>query len=125
MFRVGVRDHIMIAHSLPSPTFGPAQGVHGATYVIDVVFSRPDLDEDNIVIDIAKAHDILKEVIGALNYKNLDDEERFKGHITTTEFLARHIHQEIGTRIKDFFAGELRVTLNESHVAWASFEGPV
>ena len=125
MYRVGVRDHVMIAHSLPSPTFGPAQGVHGATYVIDLVFSRPDLDGDNIVIDIAKAHDILSEVKGRLNYKNLDELEIFKGQITTTEFLARFLHEEIGAKVSGFFAGGLKVTLHESHVAWASFEGPV
>ncbi len=125
MFRVGVRDHVMIAHSLGSPTFGPAQGVHGATYVIDVVFSRPTLDGDNIVIDIARAHEILGEIKGLLNYKNLDEVEVFAGQITTTEFLARWIHGQIAARVVGFFAGGLRVTLNESHVAWASFEGPV
>ena len=115
----------MIAHSLPSPTFGPAQGVHGATYVLDVVFSSPDLDADNIVIDIARAHEIVAEVKAALNYKNLDDLEVFKGHITTTEFLARHIHAEISARVIDVFTGGLEITLHESHVAWASYEAPV
>lgn len=125
MFRVGVRDHIMIAHSLPSPTFGPAQKTHGATYVVDVVFSSPSIDKDNIVIDIARAHEILAGVLGGLNYSNLDDDPRFEGHITTTEFLARFIHGEIAGQVEGFFAGGLAVTLNESHVAWASYEAPV
>jgi 6-pyruvoyltetrahydropterin/6-carboxytetrahydropterin synthase len=125
MFRVGVRDHIMIAHSLPSPTFGPAQKTHGATYVIDVVFSSPVLDGDNIVIDIAKAHDIVAEVKAELNYHNLDELPQFEGHITTTEYLARYIHQRISAQVVSFFSGDLKVVLNESHVAWASFEAPV
>lgn len=125
MFRVGVRDHMMIAHSLPSPTFGPAQGVHGATYVVDVVYSRAGLDADNIVVDIARAHEVLAEVLGELNYKNLDDLPRFEGIITTTEFLAKYIHGELGRRSADFFKGHLAVKLHESHVAWASYEGDV
>lgn len=125
MFRVGVRDHMMIAHSLPSPTFGPAQGVHGATYVVDVVYSRAELDADNIVVDIARAHEVLAEVLGELNYKNLDDLPRFEGIITTTEFLAKTIHGELGQRSADFFKGHLAVKLYESHVAWASYEGDV
>ena len=115
----------MIAHSLPSPTFGPAQGMHGATYVIDLVFSRENLDADNIVVDIALAHDVLGAVKQELNYQNLDELETFAGKLTTTEFLARHIHLRVGERLGGAFAGQLKVVLNESHVAWASYEGPV
>ncbi|MEL6178847.1 MAG: 6-carboxytetrahydropterin synthase [Myxococcota bacterium] len=125
MFRVGVRDHIMIAHSLPSPTFGPAQGMHGATFTVDVVFSRPHLDSDNIVVDIAKAHTVLAEVLGELHYKNLDEVPQFEGQITTTEFLARYIHEVLSQKALPFFQGHLEVKLHESHVAWASYEGDV
>ena len=115
----------MIAHSLPSPTFGPAQGVHGATYVVDVVFSREALDEDNIVVDIAQAHEVLAAVLKGLRYKNLDDDPRFEGQITTTEFLACFIHGELAREVVGFFEGHLEVKLHESHVAWASYGGDV
>lgn len=129
-YALEVRDHIMIAHSLPRPTFGPAQGLHGATFVVDVTFFRESLNEDSIVIDIGRAHDALKRVLEPLNYKNLDDVAALKGKITTTEFLARYIFDGITAAVK---RGELepgsagltriRVTLHESHVARAWFEG--
>ncbi|MEM6343680.1 MAG: 6-carboxytetrahydropterin synthase [Bacteroidota bacterium] len=125
MFTVTIRDHVMIAHSLPSEAFGPAQKLHGATYVIDACFMAPELDENNIVIDIAIAHEVLKAVLSPLNYQNLDDLPQFDGKLTTTEFLARYIHEQIGLAVKASFSGRLKVTLGESHVAWASYEGDV
>jgi len=125
MFSVTVRDHIMIAHSLPDPFFGPAAGMHGATYVVDAEFKTSELNNKNVVIDIGHAHEVLKMVLGSLNYKNLDTEQKFVGKLTTTEFLAQFIHQEINKNIKNSFTGALKVTLGESHVAWASYEGAV
>ncbi|RMG58057.1 MAG: 6-carboxytetrahydropterin synthase [Bacteroidetes bacterium] len=125
MFSVKIRDHVMIAHSLPSPAFGPAQQLHGATYVVDAEFFRADLDENNIVIDIDIAHKTLAAALAPLKYQNLDALPQFAGKLTTTEFLARHIHQEIAAAVKGSFAGKLRITLGESHVAWASYEADV
>ena len=125
MYSVRIRDHIMIAHSLPSPAFGPAQNMHGATYVVDAEFSAPKLDPNNIVIDIALAHQVLKDCLQPLNYQNLDEMEVFKGKLTTTEFLARHIHDQLANSLRGEFVGTLKVTLGESHVAWAGYEGPV
>ncbi|MFK7920814.1 MAG: 6-pyruvoyl tetrahydropterin synthase family protein [Bacteroidia bacterium] len=125
MFTVTIRDHVMIAHSLPSEAFGPAQKLHGATYVIDACFMAAEVDENNIVIDMAIAHEVLKDVLSPLNYQNLDTLPQFDGKLTTTEFLARYIHQQIGTAVKASFSGKLKVTLGESHVAWASYEGDV
>ncbi|MDX1605988.1 MAG: 6-carboxytetrahydropterin synthase [Candidatus Competibacterales bacterium] len=129
MYRVGVREHFMIAHSFRGETFGPAQCLHGATYVVDLELTRPALDADGVVVDIGRLSEMLKALLGELNYRNLDDEPDFAGHNTTTEFLARVIHDRMAERIR---AGELgpdnagltglRVTLNESHVAWASYE---
>ena len=132
MYSVCVRDHFMIAHSFRGAVFGPAQRLHGATYVVDVEFRRRELDGDGIVVDIGKAGDTLKAVLAGLNFQNLDELPAFAGRNTTTEFLAR----EIFDRMLDAIvrgdlgptAGEIesaRVTLHESHVAWASFEGPV
>ena len=125
MFHVTIRDHIMIAHSLPSEAFGPAQNMHGATYVVDATFFKSDLDENNIVIDIAIAHDVLKAVLEPLRYQNLDELPQFQNKLTTTEFLARHIHAEMAKAVSDSFQGKLRITLGESHVAWAGYEGMV
>ena len=125
MFTVKIREHIMIAHSLPSPAFGPAQNMHGATYVVDAEFKSKKLDENNIVMDIGIAMDVLKEALRPLAYQNLDELPQFKGKLTTTEFLAKHIHQEISKQVKTNFKGKLKVTLGESHVAWASYEGKV
>ena len=124
MFTVKVRGHIMIAHSLPDEFFGPAANMHGATYVVDAEFRSAELNEHNVVIDIGKAHDVLNDVLGELNYKNLDDKPEFKEMLTTTEFLAKWIHAQIASRC-GFFDGSLKVTLGESHVAWASYEGAI
>jgi 6-pyruvoyl-tetrahydropterin synthase len=130
MYIVCVRDHMMIAHSFSGAVFGPAQRMHGATYVVDVEFRRPDLDEDGIVVDIGRAGETLREVLGALNYRNLDAEADFRGRNTTTEFLARTVFERLAQKIRDGQLGpsagavqSLRVTLHESHVAWAAFEG--
>lgn len=125
MFTVKIRQHIMIAHSLKSPAFGPAQQLHGATYIVDASFIAKKLDENNIVIDIDKATQVLKKVLSPLNYQNLDELPQFKGHLTTTEFLARYIHQSICDEVRSYFKGTLKITLEESHVAWASYKGKV
>jgi len=122
MYAVTVRDHVMIAHSFDGEVFGPAQRLHGATYVIDATFRGPDLGPDGILVDIGLAAGELKDVLATLNYRNLDDEDEFKGTNTSTEALARWI----ADRLADRFAGEsqltgLEVTLHESHVAWASY----
>ena len=132
MFSVTVRDHIMIAHSFRGAVFGPAQALHGATFVVDMEFRRMDLDADNIVVDIGQAHEALKALLAIYNYKNLDDIDSFKGVNTTTEFLARDIHQRMAAAIAAGKLGahagalnSLRVSLHESHVAWASYEAPL
>ena len=125
MFTVKIRQHIMIAHSFNSPTFGPAQKLHGATYVVDAQFQAKNLDKDNIVIDIDKAMKVLKKVLQPLNYQNLDELPQFKGVLTTTEYLAFYIHQEIAKEVKNYFKGSLKITLGESHVAWAAYKGKV
>ena len=129
MFAVEVRDHIMIAHSFRGSVFGPAQALHGATFVVDAAFIAETLDGNGIVIDIGRAHDALKAVLGPLNYHNLDDVPGFKGSNTTTEFLTRHIFDSLAASAR---AGELgregrelkaiRVTISESHVARAWYE---
>jgi 6-pyruvoyl-tetrahydropterin synthase len=130
MYSLTVRDHIMIAHSFQGEIFGPAQRLHGATYVVDCELRRPELDADGLVVDIGKASAVLGEVLSALNYRNLDEEPDFAGQNTTTEFLARAIFERMAARIKagDLGAGAagltaMRITLAESHVAWASYEG--
>lgn len=130
MYSVNVRDHFMIAHSFRGQVFGPAQRMHGATYVVDLELRRPELDADGIVVDIGLATQVLHTVLGELNFKNLDEEAAFTGRNTTTEFLARVIFDRVAGRIA---AGELgphadglrhlKVTLHESHVAWAAYEG--
>ncbi len=129
MFAVEVRDHIMIAHSLPGEVFGPAQKMHGATYVVDVAFYRSELGPDGIVVDIGRAIDALKAALEPINYANLDEVPAFKGKVTTTEFLCRHIHSALSTAIAEGRVGpgaeeveKIRVTLNESHVARAWYE---
>ena len=129
MYSVSVRDHFMIAHSFEGEVFGPAQQLHGATYVVDVEFRRPVLDPDGIVVDIGLAHVAVKEVLGGLNFRNLDDEPAFKGQNTTTEFLAKVIFDRMAGAIEDGKLGPnaegltgMKVTLNESHVAWAAYE---
>jgi 6-pyruvoyl-tetrahydropterin synthase len=129
VFSVTIRDHLMIAHSLRGEVFGPAQGLHGATYVVDATFRRETLDADGIVVDIGRAAEVLRAVMGELGYRNLDDEADFAGMNTTSEALARVIADRLADRAR---AGELGdggreldglvVTLHESHVAWASYE---
>lgn len=125
MYFVTVRDHIMVAHSLRGEVFGPAQRLHGATYVVDARFAADRVDANGIVIDIGLATAVLREVLAPLDYRNLDELPAFEGAVTTTEFLARHIHGEIASRVAGTFAGMLRVTLLESHVADAGYEAPV
>jgi 6-pyruvoyl-tetrahydropterin synthase len=132
MYSVCVRDHLMIAHSFRGEVFGPAQRLHGATYVVDVEFRRPELDPDGIVVDIGRATEALHAALADLNFRNLDDSPAFKGRNTTTEFLASVVFDALAAAIRrgDLGAGAraiegMRVTLHESHVAWASFDGPV
>ena len=129
MFTVEVRDHIMIAHSFQGAVFGPAQALHGATFVVDAAFIADALDANGIVIDIGRAHDALKAVLGPLNYRNLDDTPEFRGQNTTTEFLSKHIYDGLAKAARDGGLGRpgrelkaLRITLSESHVARASYE---
>ena len=124
MYSVRIREHMMIAHSLPDPFFGPASKVHGATYVVDAEFFAAELEEHNVVIDIGKAHEALRTVLSGLNYRNLDEIPGFEGQLTTTEFLARHVHDQLWDQVREVFSGRIRITLNESHVASASYEGP-
>lgn len=130
MYSVNVRDHFMIAHSFRGPVFGPAQRMHGATYVVDLELRRPELDADGIVVDIGLATQVLHTVLGELNFKNLDEEPAFTGRNTTTEFLARVVFDRVAARIATGELGQhahglshLKVTLHESHVAWAAYEG--
>lgn len=123
MYTVRIRDHIMIAHSLGNDGyFGPAEKLHGATYIVDVTFYSKKLNDHNIVIDIAEAHQSLKNVLSPLNYKNLDEMENLKNKITTTEYMAKYIHDEIRKETEYYFNGKIKVELGESHVAWASYE---
>ena len=121
MYTVSVRTHMMIAHSLPADYFGPAAAMHGATYVVDVEFSSPRLNQYNVVIDMGVAQDLAQQVVSDLNYKNLDELEQFLGQLTTTEFLAHHLHSQLAERLKGLFSGGLKVTLHESHLAEASY----
>ncbi len=132
MYAVEVRDHIMIAHSFRGAVFGPAQALHGATFVIDAAFIADTLDENGIVVDIGRAHEALKGVLGPLNYKNLDDVPAFKGKNTTTEFLTRHIHDRLADAARAGTLGRdgrelkaIRITISESHVARAWYEAPL
>jgi len=132
MFCVEVRDRIMIAHSLPDAFFGPAQGMHGATFVVDVAFFREELTAKNVVVDIGAALDVLKQTLKPLAYQNLDELPMFAGHLTTTEFLAKHIFDAIATAARDGALGEdgrgpgkIRVTLHETDLARASYEGDI
>src|SRR3954467_7479977 len=129
MFSVSVRDHMMIAHSFRGEVFGPAQGLHGATYVVDATFRRVALDADNIVVDIGRAAEELRAVVGELSYRNLDDEAAFAGMNTSTEALAQVIADRLAARVHAGALGDglegLIVTLHESRVAWASYERPL
>lgn len=125
MYSVKIRDSIMIAHSLPDPFFGPAQNLHGATYVVDAEFMAEQLDGHNVVLDIGFAKTILKEILDELRYKNLDDEPQFSGQLTTTEFVAAHIHRRIEAKLEGQFSGQLKIMLGETHDAWASYQAPL
>ena len=128
MYSVSVRDHFMIAHSFEGELFGPAQKLHGATYVVDVVFQRPDLDGNGLVVDIGLASVVLREVLDELNYRNLDEEPSFLGSNTTTEMLAGVVFERMSKRIETGVLGvdasgltAMSVTLHESHIAWARY----
>lgn len=130
MYAVNIRDHFMIAHSFRGATFGPAQQLHGATYVVDVEMRCTALDPDNVVVDIGAASELLRATLQALNFRNLDEGSEFAGVNTTTEFLARVVFDRMAARIAEGALGPharglcgMKVTLHESHVAWASYEG--
>lgn len=132
MYSLTVRDHFMIAHSFRGEIFGPAQRLHGATYVVDATFRRGELDADGLVVDIGLAAQTLKAVLDPFNYRNLDDLPEFTGKNTTTEFMARELHARLVQAIHAGALGEeakglssIAVTLKESHIAWATYEGPV
>ncbi len=132
MFAVEVRDHVMIAHSFQGAVFGPAQKLHGATFVIDAAFFTKELDPAGLVVDIGRATVILRETLEPLNYRNLDELPAFKGKNTTTEFLAKHLFDRLAERVAKGELGRpakdvasLRVTISESHVARAWYEGPI
>jgi 6-pyruvoyl-tetrahydropterin synthase len=126
-FSVTVRDHLMIAHSLRGDVFGPAQQLHGATFLVDATFRADGLDADGVVVDIGRASDVVREIVGALTYRNLDDEPDFEGLNTTTERLCQIVGDRLAARVRDGAVGASRltgitVTLHESHIAWASYE---
>ncbi len=130
MYSLNVRDHFMIAHSFRGEQFGPAQRLHGATYVVDATFARPDLDADGIVVDIGRAADVLRAILAEFNYRNLDEEPAFSGGNTSTEILAKAIFDRLVAAARAGDLGEsgggvtrIKVTLHESHVAWGSYEG--
>ncbi|MCI0510724.1 6-pyruvoyl-tetrahydropterin synthase [Chromohalobacter marismortui] len=130
MFSLTVRDHFMIAHSFNGEIFGPAQRLHGATYVVDVAFKRPELDHDDLIVDIGLASQTLSRVLSELNFNNLDDVPEFQGRNTTTEFMAKVVFERLAHAIRQGELGEtghgltaLDVTLHESHIAWAKYEG--
>jgi 6-pyruvoyl-tetrahydropterin synthase len=129
VFSVTIRDHMMIAHSFRGEVFGPAQRLHGATYVVDATFRRETLDADNIVVDIGRAAEVLHEVVSALSYRNLDDEAEFADMNTSTEALARVVADRLADGVHAGAFGEagrglaaIAVTLHESHIAWATYE---
>lgn len=130
MYSLTVRDHVMIAHSFNGEIFGPAQKMHGATYVVDVTFERSELDSDDLVVDIGLASEVLKTLLGEINMQNLDELPQFKARNTTTEFMARWVFDKMAESIRDGKLGAtgdglggLSVTLSESHIAWASYRG--
>ena len=132
MYAVEIRDHVMIAHSLSGAVFGPAQQLHGATYVIDVTFMRPELDPNDIVVDIGRASEMVKDILAKLNFANLDDHPSFKGKRSTTEAIARWVFDQVTRELREGKFGahsegisRVKVTLHESHIARASYEADV
>jgi 6-pyruvoyl-tetrahydropterin synthase len=132
LFAVEVRDHVMIAHSFRGAVFGPAQALHGATFVVDAAFIANELDADGIVVDIGRAHAVLKSILAPINYQNLDALADFKGVNTTTEFLTKHVFEGLATAARAGGLGRdgrelkaIRVTISESHVARAWYEAPL
>jgi 6-pyruvoyl-tetrahydropterin synthase len=132
MFAVEVRDHVMIAHSFTGEMFGPAQALHGATFVIDAAFLSEALDPNGVVIDIGRAHEVLRGIVKDINYRNLDDLPEFKGHNTTTEFLTKYVFDRLAAAARSGGLGRdgrelnaIKVTISESHVARAWYEGSV
>jgi 6-pyruvoyl-tetrahydropterin synthase len=130
MFSLTVRDHMMIAHSFQGEVFGPAQKLHGATYVVDVAFERNALDEDDLIVDIGLASDVLSSVLAEFNMQNLDELPALAGRNTTTEFMAATVFDRLAKAIREGRLGEtgkglcgMKITLGESHVAWASYHG--
>ncbi|MFO7788076.1 MAG: 6-carboxytetrahydropterin synthase [Halospina sp.] len=130
MYRLTVRQHMMIAHSFTGEDFGPAQALHGATYVVDATFERPQLDDNDLVVDIGLATQVLGEVLGEFNMRNLDDHPDLRGRNTTTEFMAGIVFQRLAKAIETGRLGDsahgiraLEITLSESHIAWASYRG--
>lgn len=132
MFAVEVRDHVMIAHSLPRPVFGPAQGMHGATFVVDAAFFTRDVDEDGLAVDIGAATHVLGDVLKPLNYQNLDELDAFKNTVSTTEVIAKYVFDQLADAVRESKLGpgshrivKLRVTLHESHVARGCYEADI
>ena len=123
MYSVKIRDSVMIAHSLPDPFFGPAQRMHGATFVVDVEFFAGELDRRNVVLDITRARAVTSEVLDTLRYRNLDEESRFEGKLTTAEFVARYVHDAVRDALSAEFSGKVKVVIRETHDAWVSYEG--
>jgi 6-pyruvoyl-tetrahydropterin synthase len=132
MFAVEVRDHVMIAHSFRGEMFGPAQALHGATFVIDAAILAEALDANGVVVDIGRAHEALRAIVKDINYRNLDELPQFAGHNTTTEFLTKYVFDRLAAAARDGGLGRdprelsaIRVTISESHVARAWYEGPL
>lgn len=122
MYFVKIRESMMIAHSLKDPFFGPAQNVHGATFVVDVTFKTKTINQHNVVIDIGVAHKVVKDILSKLDYQNFDDLYVFKGKLTTTEFIARYIYDEVSLSVKSHFEGKINVSIKENPNAWAGFD---
>jgi 6-pyruvoyltetrahydropterin/6-carboxytetrahydropterin synthase len=125
MYTVGVRDFIMIAHSLPGEVFGPAQQLHGATYTVSAELSREELNDSGIIVDIGVLRRELRAVLAELDYRNLDQHPAFQAKRSTTELIARHVHRELGRRLPISTGATLLITLDESPVAWARYEAPL
>ena len=123
MYSVRIRESVMIAHSLKDPFFGPAQNLHGATFVVDVEFFAADLDEHNVVLNIDTARTVTRNVLDKISYKNLDEVPEFSGILTTAEFVARYVHDQIKSDLRDDFSENIKVTIRETHDAWVSYSG--